>query len=233
MTTTKNNSQVIEELTKESITFEKDMFNNLVKSKKLAWLVCVVFFIYSLTLTIAFIFLLPLKEVKPYVIRIDNNTGYTDVIPSLTDDSFTSDEALDRFWIANYVELRERYVYETLQNDYERVQLYGSTNVNRQYLSYFKSDDAPYNLYGADNTIGVKILSINLGISEGETVTKIANVRAELTKINLITNEKSSKRIFVTISYDYNPNLSLSLKHRTTNPLGFQILSYSVDTENK
>jgi type IV secretion system protein VirB8 len=228
---TKNNSQVIDELTKESRTFEKDMFNNLEKSRKLICIIASVFFVYSLALTITFVFLLPLKQVQPYVIRIDNNTGYTDVIPSLTDDSFTPDEALDRFWVSNYVELREKYVYETLQQDYERVQLYGSGKVNKQYLDYFKSDNAPHKLYGNNSMIEVKILSINIGTSTGETETKIANVRAELTKTDLSTNEKISKRIFATISYDYNPNLSLSLKYRTTNPLGFQILSYTVDTE--
>lgn len=225
------NSTPIDELLVESRTFEKDIIKNLNSSKKIAWFLSMVFFVYSVGLTIAFVFLLPLKEVQPYVIRVDNNTGYTDIIPSLTDDTFTPDEALSRFWIAHYVELREKYVFETLQQDYERVQLYGSQTVNKQYLDYFKSDNAPYKLYGSNDIIDVKILSINLGESEGETITKTATVRAELTKNNFSTNEKSSKRIFITIAYDYNPNLSLSLRHRTSNPLGFQILSYTVDIE--
>lgn len=225
------NSTPIDELLVESRTFEKDIIKNLNSSKKIAWFLSMVFFVYSLGLTIAFVFLLPLKEVQPYVIRVDNNTGYTDIIPSLTDDTFTPDEALSRFWVAHYVELREKYVFETLQQDYERVQLYGSQTVNKQYIDYFKSDNAPHKLYGSNDIIDVKILSINLGESEGETITKTATVRAELTKNNFLTNEKASKRIFITIAYDYNPNLSLSLKHRTSNPLGFQILSYTVDIE--
>lgn len=225
------NSTTIDELLVESRTFEKDIIKNLNSSKKIAWFLSIVFFVYSLVLTIAFVFLLPLKDVQPYVIRVDNNTGYTDIIPSLTDDTFTPDEALSRFWVAHYVELREKYVFETLQQDYERVQLYGSQTVNKQYIDYFKSDNAPHKLYGSNDIIDVKILSINLGESEGETITKTATVRAELTKNNFSTNEKSTKRIFITIAYDYNPNLSLSLKHRTSNPLGFQILSYTVDIE--
>ena len=225
------NSTTIDELLVESRTFEKDIIKNLNRSKKISWFLSIVFFVYSLVLTIAFVFLLPLKDVQPYVIRVDNNTGYTDIIPSLTDDTFTPDEALSRFWVAHYVELREKYVFETLQQDYERVQLYGSQTVNKQYIDYFKSDNAPHKLYGSNDIIDVKILSINLGESEGETITKTATVRAELTKNNFSTNEKSTKRIFITIAYDYNPNLSLSLKHRTSNPLGFQILSYTVDIE--
>lgn len=225
------NSEPIEELLQKSRTFERDIIVNIQRSKKLAWIIGSMFFLYSLALTLAFVVLLPLKEKQPYVIRIDNNTGYTDIIPSLTDQTFTPDEALDRFWIANYVELREKYVYETLQQDYERVQLYGSQNVNRQYLDYFKSNDAPHKLYGSNSSIEVKILSINLGESTGEELTKTAIVRAELTKRNLLTNEKKLKRIFITVSYDYNPNIELSLKHRTTNPLGFRILSYTVDIE--
>ena len=225
------NSEPISELIRESQTFEQDIITNLKKSKKIAWLVTGIFVIYSLSLTITFAFLLPLKEVQPYVIRVDNNTGYTDIIPSLTDDTFTPDEALDRFWVANYVEAREKYVYETLQQDYERVQLYGTTAVNRQYIDYFKSDSAPHKLYASNNVIEVKILSINLGASAGDTITKTAVVRAELTKIDLSTSDKSTNRIFATIAYDYNPNISLPLKHRTSNPLGFQILSYTVDIE--
>ena len=102
------NSEPISELIRESQTFEQDIITNLKKSKKIAWLVTGIFVIYSLSLTITFAFLLPLKEVQPYVIRVDNNTGYTDIIPSLTDDTFTPDEALDRFWVANYVEAREK-----------------------------------------------------------------------------------------------------------------------------
>ncbi|MFQ1019250.1 virB8 family protein [Gilliamella sp. CG13] len=229
----KKSIHVIDELTKESLTFEKNIIQNQEKSKKLAWIVASIFILYSLVLTGSFAFLLPLKETQPYVIRIDNNTGYTDIIPSLTDQSFTPDEALDRFWIAHYIELREKYVYETLQQDYERVQLYGSANVNRQYIGLFNADNAPYKLYGDGYAIEVKILSINLGVSEGETNTKTAIARAELTRVNLANNERVSKRIFATIAYDYKPNLSLALNHRTSNPLGFQILSYTVDTENR
>lgn len=225
------NSEPISELIEASRIFEQDVITNLNKSKKTAWLVACIFILYSLLLTITFAFLLPLKETQPYVIRVDNNTGYTDIIPSLTDDTFTPDEALDRFWVANYVELREKYVYETLQQDYERVQLYGTSDINRQYIDYYKSENAPHKMYGSDSSIEVKILSINLGTSAGETITKTATVRAELTKVNLSTNERSMKRIFTTIAYDYNPNISLPLKLRTSNPLGFQILSYTVDIE--
>lgn len=228
----KNDGQLINELVSQSKTFENNIINNLRSSKKIAWFVALTFFVYSICLTITISFVLPLKTIQPYVIRIDNNTGYTDVIPSLTDEQFTPDEALDRFWLAHYVELREKYVYETLQQDYERVQLYGSANVNKQYIGWFNSENAPYKMYGSNNTIEVKILSINLSVSDGEPPSKTAIIRAELTKIDHSNNNQyTTKRILITLSYDYKPRLELELQNRTINPLGFQILSYTVDIE--
>jgi len=227
----KQKNQQLDDLVNQSRIFEKDIIDNLNKSKKLAWFVTIIFIIYSLGLTGVLIVLIPLKEVQPYVIRVDNNTGYTDIVPSLTDTNFTPEDALDRFWVAHYIQTREKYVYETLQQDYELTQVFGSQGVNRQYISFFSSPNAPHKLYGSNFTIAVKILSINLGTSDGETATKTAIARAELTKTNLDTNDKSSKRIFLTIAYEYKPQLALSSQQRHQNPLGFQILSYTSDTE--
>ena len=61
---------------------------------------------------------LPLKQTVPYLVYVDKATGVTQVVDVATPSRITQDEVHARHWVTRYVQARERYVYQLLQDDY-------------------------------------------------------------------------------------------------------------------
>uniref|UniRef100_UPI0028A110E1 type IV secretion system protein n=1 Tax=Escherichia coli TaxID=562 RepID=UPI0028A110E1 len=77
---------------------------------------------------------------------------------------------------ANYVKLRERYVYHALQDDYETVQIYNSPQVNDDYLALYAGKNAPDKVYNnAAHTVKIEIISEQ--ITNATAPDKVATVR--------------------------------------------------------
>lgn len=76
---------------------------------------------------------------------------------------------------ANYVKLRERYVYPALQDDYETVQIYNSPQVNDDYGTV-RRKNAPDKVYNnAAHTVKIEIISEQ--ITNATAPDKVATVR--------------------------------------------------------
>ena len=61
--------------------------------------------------------LTPLKTSEPYVIRVDNNTGFTDIVKPISDSSKTTyGEELDKYWLSKFIIERESYDWQLVQN---------------------------------------------------------------------------------------------------------------------
>ncbi|WP_043903282.1 VirB8/TrbF family protein, partial [Kingella kingae] len=63
--------------------------------------------------------LTPLKTVQPFVIRVDNNTGVTDIVTTLKNEEKSYGEVVDKFWLAQYVRHREGYDWQTVQDTFD------------------------------------------------------------------------------------------------------------------
>ena len=68
----------------EATAWDEGLHNMLKKSNKRAWIVAFCFTSIAVLEACALLALMPLKTVEPFVIRVDNNTGYTDVVSTLT-----------------------------------------------------------------------------------------------------------------------------------------------------
>src|SRR5438552_4097650 len=65
----------------EAASWDKDRGLVLARSETRAWRIAVISW-FLLALAIAALFgLMPLKTVKPFVVRVDNTTGVVDVVP--------------------------------------------------------------------------------------------------------------------------------------------------------
>ncbi len=93
------------------------------KSNKRAWLIAFVSIFIAIISIVAVVLLTPLKTIEPYVIRVDNTTGMVDILTMLDEKEISSNEALDKYFISQYVKAREGYYYELLNQDYLLTQL--------------------------------------------------------------------------------------------------------------
>lgn len=191
------------------------------------WLIAGVSGLIAILSIIAVLLLTPLKEVEPYVIRVDNTTGAVDIISILNEEQITGNEALDKHFIAQYVKAREGYFYDMLNSDYTLVQLLSTPSVAETYRALYQGDKARDAVLKNFVQISVDILSIVLTDSNG---TKTATIRTNLRTKNRNSGEENVSYKVVTLSYEYQIG-KIDEKHRLLNPLGFKVLTYRTDEE--
>lgn len=216
--------------TKTAISYEASIRYLVEKSNRRAWLIAFLSIFISIISVTAVVFLTPLKSVEPYVIRVDNTTGMVDIITSVNQTEFVSDnEALDKYFTTSYVKIREGYFYNILQNDYTTVQIWSSPEVSSDYLKIYEGDNSRVDILKNRTEIDVEINSVTLGDSNGM---KMATIRFNQiykdAKSRTITNKKAK---IVTLAYDYSPQSLMTENERLINPLGFKVLTYRVDDE--
>lgn len=197
------------------------------KSNKRAWIIAFVSAFIAFLSVIAVLLLTPLKTIEPYVIRVDNTTGMVDILTTLDEEQISSNEALDKYFIAQYVKAREGYYYEILNQDYLLTQLMSSEKVANEYRAIYEGESARDQILKNSNEVSVEIISIVLGESNG---VKTSTIRANIVTKNLNTRGITSATKVITLSYDY-LFAKASEENRLLNPLGFKVLTYRIDNE--
>ncbi|EAJ2899345.1 virB8 family protein [Campylobacter jejuni] len=197
------------------------------KSNKRAWLIAFVSIFIAIISIVAVVLLTPLKTIEPYVIRVDNTTGMVDILTMLDEKEISSNEALDKYFISQYVKAREGYYYELLNQDYLLTQLMSSEKVANEYRAWYEGENARDQILKNSNEVNVQILSIVLGNSNG---VKTSTIRAKIITKKLNTRGLSESTKVITLSYDY-ILAKASEENRILNPLGFKVTNYRIDEE--
>lgn len=215
-----------------AITYEASFRYLIEKSNKRAWLIAFISVIITFCAVLAVLLLTPLKQSVPYVIRVDNQTGMVDIITSLKEEDITQNEALDKYFVSNYIKTREGYFYDMLQKDYELTQIYSSPEVSKDYTAIYSGANARHEQLKGMYKVEIEILSVVLNDSAG---TKIATVRFNENTKRVIKSDGSSnsgvKTRVATLAYSYNTSMQMSEDERIKNPLGFKVTTYRIDDE--
>ena len=221
----------------EACSWDQSFSDMLKKSNKKAW--CVAFGCACIALleASALISMMPLKTIEPFVIRVDNNTGYTDVISKLSQTSGdieeTAQEALDKFFLGQYIRHREGYQWETRDYDRNLIGLMSDMTVQQHYADYTdpRHENAPVNLYRDQVEVTVKITGISFLPTETIKGHNFVTAIVRYTKQNQQKSERSHLSHWVaTVTYHYADAL-MSVQDRQVNPLGFQVIKYRNDQE--
>ena len=181
-------------------------------------------------MAIAIMLLTPLKSVEPFVVRVDNNTGLTDVVSTLKQKSVANDEVLNKYWLAVYVRNRESYSWETIQTSYDTTMLLSSREEQARFAAIYQNPAAPHKVLGQNFRVAVKIRNIAF---VGDT----AQVRFSKNTAGTIPAQDGNNRqvdkvdnYIATITFDYQ-NRPTKEQDRLINPLGFQVTNYRIDPE--
>ena len=210
-----------------AIDYEASFRYLIEKSNKRSWLIAFISIFIAIISIIAVVLLTPLKTIEPYVIRVDNTTGMVDILTMLDEKEISSNEALDKYFISQYVKAREGYYYELLNQDYLLTQLMSSEKVANEYRAWYEGENARDQILKNSNEVNVQILSIVLGNSNG---VKTSTIRAKIITKNLNTRGLSESTKVITLSYDY-ILAKASEENRILNPLGFKVTNYRIDEE--
>lgn len=174
--------------------------------------------------------LTPLKTVETYFVRVDSNSGFTDVVQPVS--QMKSTEQLDdEFWLAAYVRFRESYNFSNNDANYAMVELFSYDESFAEYKNFQLSSKGYLNVLGNNRQIRLDIN--NIGFLKRETGKGTAQVR--FTKVVLDKNGMPDPQLkpttwISTVSYDYlNPTKKSG--DQWINPRGFGIKSYDPTQE--
>lgn len=209
-----------------AVDFEVSKSVMAAKSEHRAWTITKITCGLTTLSWLALVLLMPLKTVVPYIVTVDKNSGHTQILSVLDQKTLTEQEALDRYWIANYLRWREVYDWYTLQDDFNNTLLFSSPAVQAEYSSIFEGDDALDTVWGKRIKAKVNILSI-----VNDTAKQLTTLRFEKTIKNVEDRGNGQTSVWVaTITHRYT-DTEMTEEMRLVNPLGFEVTSYRVDPE--
>ena len=174
--------------------------------------------------------LTPLKTVEPYLVRVDNSSGYTDVVKP-TSEVKSTEQIDDEYWLANYVRFRESYNFSNNDAQFSMVELLSYDSTFAEYKNFQLSSKGYTAVLGNNRQIQTEINNVTFLTRENAKGT--AHVR--LTKTVLDRNGTPDPQIkpavwLATVSYDYK-NPPKKRGDQWLNSRGFGVLSYSTTQE--
>ena len=147
----------------EAASWEHDRVRAALRSRKVAWLIASGACALAVVATGAVAMLAPFKTVVPYVIRVDRSTGETQIITALTGARpRTYDEAVNRYFLSQYVRLREGWLPQAARDNAYAVTLMSSPQEQTRYLAGMAqtSKTSPQVTIGGGGFVDVSVRSI-------------------------------------------------------------------------
>ena len=182
---------------------------------------------------ISVIIMLPLSEVRPYVVMVDKTTGQAEKLVQVRPASLDQQDAVLQAELVSYVVDRETYDPADNSMRIPDVMKRSSENAAETLGQIWNSnnDQYPPDVYGEGVRVRVVVKSIALTPSSRRQSMDLARVR--ITKLREEKGKKTALRTFVvTVGYKFDPQKAATLEAVWKNPLGFQVLSYRIDAES-
>ena len=211
----------------QALEFEKSKRDSEVKSKKLAWLVAAgALCLTGITIIVGGVLIYKYVNtpIPPVVLQVSPN-GQVAELKHLIEGKITTTEANDIFNLRRYVDYRESFDWETVQDMYNTVLAMSSEGEGGQYSSFNGSGNAnaPVNVLKDKFRVIAKAGTISF-------VGKTALVSFSKT-IKPMSGEKPTTEYYVaTIAYEYG-NVPTTEKERGLNASGFRVTSYRADRD--
>ena len=214
----------------EVAAWETDRVRAAQRSLRLISWSAVLGWLCAIAAALALVMLLPLKEVKPYVVRVDSSTGVIDIVPTYTGRVSIS-EAVTRYLLTHYVQVCERFNFATAESDYEECAALHTPQRNQAWAQrWARSNPAsPLNLYRDGTVLRAQVKSVSF-FARNNGVTDLAQVRYFTARRAAGGTDEQLTHWIATIQYAY-VDPPQDPKVRSWNPLGFRIVEFHPEPE--
>lgn len=209
----------------ESASWDHDRLLAAKRSKRLAWLVAAVSSGLAITGVAAVAMLAPLKTVAPYVITVDKATGASEITSPMSGDTqITYNEAVAKYFLADYVRNREGWIPQARQEFFEGVLAMSSREEQARWTAFYSKDNpqSPQNIFSDLDTVFIAVKSVTF-VSEN-----VAQIR--FTKSLQRGSVVSDTPAIATVTYD-TTDTPTTEQQRFKNPLGLEVQTYRADLE--
>ncbi|KUO55525.1 MAG: conjugal transfer protein TraJ [Sphingomonadales bacterium BRH_c42] len=209
----------------EAASWDYDRLIAANRSKRLAWTIAAIASGLAITGVAAVAMLTPLKTVAPYVIMVDKATGASEITSSMTGDKqITYNEAVAKYFLADYVRNREGWIPQARQEFFDGVLAMSSRDEQARWTAFYSKDNpkSPQSVFTDLDTVFVAIKSVTF-VSKN-----VAQVR--FTKTLQRGTSATDTPAIATITYD-TTDTPTTEQQRFKNPLGLEVQSYRADLE--
>ena len=107
----------------EDNNWYKDRYQYVLVQRKLLAVITLMSLICTLATVIVISQLSPLKTIEPFVIQVDQKSGITETVDPLTVKELTANEAVNNFFIVQYIRAREDFSMSDVTRNYNLVRL--------------------------------------------------------------------------------------------------------------
>lgn len=219
------NGQDLKAYFAEAASWDHDRLIAANRSKRLAWTIAAIASGLAITGVAAVAMLTPLKTVAPYVIMVDKATGASEITSSMTGDKqITYNEAVAKYFLADYVRNREGWIPQARQEFFDGVLAMSSRDEQARWTAFYSKDNpkSPQSVFTDLDTVFVAIKSVTF-VSKN-----VAQVR--FTKTLQRGTSATDTPAIATITYD-TTDTPTTEQQRFKNPLGLEVQSYRADLE--
>lgn len=197
--------------------------------------ICVIAFIVLFAFTILGIIELNSKKVyEPFIVQVEENSGIITKVNNESIRTLPTEKAVRNASLVRYVLAREGYNYAEYNfNYYQIARLMSNKDVYGEFTSLVSANTpgSPIAL-GFQQRIDVKITSL-IDLDESKNLVQIRVEKAKIDSGVPTSDEvfrQKKKSYIITLRYEYK-DLDLSETERYINPLGMQIIAYSINEE--
>lgn len=215
--------------TRDVRTWYADRYNSILIQRNFMVIVTVVSIAAVIISVLVVAQITSQKEIEPFVIQVEDRSGLTKVIRPLNKRYLNSNEAMNRYFVAKYIQARESYFFPIHDTNRAIVRLYSASPVYKKYLWTVNPNNETSPVRWAEQgQREIKIVSLlsketSVGYS-GSTY----QVRFIVT--DTLPNQVLSAVKVATLRFDY-IDMKLTAAERYTNPVGFQVMDYQVTDE--
>jgi len=215
---------------REAGSWEQDRIAQTRRSERIAWWTAGGGWLCALMCATALMLLVPLKQVEPFIVRVDNSTGVVDVVPQYTGHAEVA-EAVTRYLLTHYVTVCERFNFATAESDYQECGAFHSGLRNQAWYAMWNpaNPTSPLNLYKDGSTVRAQVVSVSF-FKRASGVVDLAQVRYVKGKRAAAATDEQLTHWIATVQYSYSEP-SKNPQTRSWNPLGFRIIDFRPEAE--
>jgi len=211
-------------------SWDADRVAQFRRSTRSAWWVAGAGWLCAVASSVAVLLLMPLKQIVPYLVRVDASTGIVDVVPILAGRA-TPEEAVTRYFLSHYVSVCERFNFSTAESDYEECGAFHSAQRNQAWYALWTvtNPNSPLNIHKDGSSVRVQVNSVSF-FTRASGLSDLAQVRYLKAARQGPGAEESFGHWVATIQYAYG-EAARDPKTRRWNPLGFKIVEFRTEPE--
>ena len=216
--------EVAEQFFSQVESLHADYLRAARRSRQAAWWVAGCAVCVAVLESAAIASLAPIHTVEWRLVRVDSATGVIDEVNQLRDAPKTVNDANARYFLAQYVRLREGYAAPEVRYDFHAVSLMSTAAEQARYDADFKGSNplSPQVVFGKEGFVRAHIESVSV-LSQG-----LGQVRFSRREHRDGAGDKVTQWV-ATIGFAWHPEALISNADRTINPLGFQVSDYHID----